>query len=235
MKPHARHSIKWEAPLVLPVLPVVILFVILGCAGQAAGATAAVDSQATFATPVEAGEALQAAARADNEVALTRILGPRSKAILSSGDPDEDKASLQSFVIKYDRMNRWVAMTDSSQVLYIGADNYPYPIPLVQNSSSKWYFNTSAGEEEILARRIGRMNFGQSMPVMRWRMPKNSTSINLMTAGQLANTPPRLSAQREDRMDFIGPLRQANLRARSATWPSLQGIRYSRQAPTRHR
>jgi Protein of unknown function (DUF2950) len=156
MKPHARHSIKWEAPLVLPVLPVVILFVILGCAGQAAGATAAVDSQATFATPVEAGEALQAAARADNEVALTRILGPRSKAILSSGDPDEDKASLQSFVIKYDRMNRWVAMTDSSQVLYIGADNYPYPIPLVQNSSSKWYFNTSAGEEEILARRIGR-------------------------------------------------------------------------------
>ncbi len=156
MEPHARHSIKWEAPLALPVLLLAILFVIFGCAGQAAGATADDDSQATFSTPVEAGQALHAAARADDEVALTRILGPQSKAILTSGDPDEDKASLNSFVAKYDRMNRWVAMTDGSQVLYLGADNYPYPIPLAQNSLSRWYFDTSAGEEEILARRIGK-------------------------------------------------------------------------------
>jgi hypothetical protein len=43
-----------------------------------------------------------------------------------------------------------------ARILNIGADNYPFPIPLVRGSSSKWYFNTSAGEDEILARRIGR-------------------------------------------------------------------------------
>ena len=53
---------------------------------------------------------------------------------MNSGDPAEDKAALQSFVAKYDRMNRWVTMTDGSRVLYIGSDNYAFPIPLVQDS-----------------------------------------------------------------------------------------------------
>jgi hypothetical protein len=112
--------------------------------------------QATFATPAEAGSALLAAARANDEKALARILGPDSKAILSSGDPAEDKAALDSFVAKCDKLNRWVAMTDGTQILNIGADNYPYPIPLAKDSSSRWYFNTKAGQDEILARQIGR-------------------------------------------------------------------------------
>ncbi len=52
-------------------------------------------------------------------------------------------------------MNRWVTMTDGSQVLYIGPTNYPFPIPLAQNPSSGWQFDTKAAEEEVLARRIG--------------------------------------------------------------------------------
>ena len=156
MKPHARYSMKLETPLVAPVLLLAILFVILGYARTSAGATAAVESQAAFATPAEAGQALREAAQTDDEGALAHVLGPDSKAILSSGDAAEDKAALASFVAKYDRMHRWVTMTDGSQVLYIGADNYPYPIPLAQDSSSKWYFDTPAGEEEILARRIGK-------------------------------------------------------------------------------
>ena len=113
-------------------------------------------SQTTFATPEEAGQALQNATRAEDDGSLLRILGAKSQAILYSGNPAEDKAALQSFAKKYDRMNRWVTMTDGSLVLYIGADNYPFPIPLVKDSSSKWYFNTAAGEDEVLARRIGR-------------------------------------------------------------------------------
>jgi Protein of unknown function (DUF2950) len=113
-------------------------------------------SQTTFTTPEEAGQALQNASRAEDDGSLVRILGAKSQAILYSGDPAEDKAALQSFAKKYDRMNRWVTMTDGSLVLYIGADNYPFPIPLVKDSSSKWYFNTAAGEDEVLARRIGR-------------------------------------------------------------------------------
>ena len=124
---------------------------------KAAGDTkAAVTVPMTFSTPEEAGLALQTAVKANDELALTEILGPESKMILFSGDSTEDKAAIASFTAKYDRMNRWVTMTDGSRVLYIGADNYPYPIPLAQASDSKWYFNTNAGKDEILARRIGK-------------------------------------------------------------------------------
>jgi len=110
--------------------------------------------QATYTTPEEAGQALRAAVSDENK--LAQVLGPDSTAIVFSGDAAEDKAALAEFAAKYDRMNRWVTMTDGSRVLYIGADNYPYPIPLALNSSSQWYFNTSAGKDEILARRIGK-------------------------------------------------------------------------------
>ncbi len=110
--------------------------------------------QATYTTPEQAGHALRAAV--GEETKLAQVLGPDSTAIVFSGDPAEDRAALAEFAAKYDRMNRWVTMTDGSRVLYIGADKYPYPIPLALNSSSQWYFNTSAGKDEILARRIGK-------------------------------------------------------------------------------
>jgi hypothetical protein len=113
-------------------------------------------TQITFSTPEQAGLALRTAAQANDENAMAKILGADSKAILFSGDAAEDKAATAEFVAKYDRMNRWVTMTDGSRVLYIGADNYPYPIPLALSSASQWYFNTAAGKDEILARRIGR-------------------------------------------------------------------------------
>jgi Protein of unknown function (DUF2950) len=134
----------------------VIVTLVLGCSKEKSAATVGVGQHAAFATPDEAGQALQAASKTQDEDALAKILGADSKTILSSGDPAEDKAALVSFVSKYDRMNRWVTMTDGSRVLYIGADNYVFPIPLAQDSSSKWYFNTASGKDEILARRIGK-------------------------------------------------------------------------------
>jgi hypothetical protein len=110
----------------------------------------------TFANPEQAAKALYTAALAQDDGALERILGPHSAALLSSGDSQEDKAALASFVTKYNRMNRWATLTDGRRILYIGADNYPYPIPLVQGASSRWYFDTVAGKDEILARRIGK-------------------------------------------------------------------------------
>jgi hypothetical protein len=123
---------------------------------NASNAASADSTQSTFATPEEAGKALRAAAQNEDESALAKILGPDSKAILSSGDANEDKAALKDFVAKYDQMNRWVLLTDGSEILNIGADNYPFPIPLLRNSSSNWYFDTKAGADEILARRIGQ-------------------------------------------------------------------------------
>jgi Protein of unknown function (DUF2950) len=119
-------------------------------------AAASDSAQTTFETPAAAGQALLDAARAQDEKTLARILGPDSQAILSSGDAKEDKEALQSFVSKFDQMNRWVKMTDGSEILNIGADNYPFPIPLVHDKSLNWHFDTEAGKDEILARQIGR-------------------------------------------------------------------------------
>lgn len=147
---------RWSGLLAAPIL-MSLGFSLVSCGGLQHTVTANdSNSQTTFATPEDAGQSLQAASRARDENALASILGPKSKAILHSGDPDEDARALDSFVAKYDRMNRWVSMTDGKRFLYIGADNYAFPIPLVQNASSKWYFDTEAGEDEVLIRRVGR-------------------------------------------------------------------------------
>jgi Protein of unknown function (DUF2950) len=144
---------------VLAQSPALVLLAVLctaSCSVRKSAETTASPSPTVFATPDEAGQALRSAAGAKNESALAKMMGPGSEAILHSGDTAEDQSTLESFVEKYDRMNRWVTMTDGSKVLYIGADNYPFPIPLSTDASSKWHFNTKAGEDEILARRIGR-------------------------------------------------------------------------------
>jgi hypothetical protein len=77
------------------------------------------------------------------------------KRSFSSGDPVENKNGRDQFVRKYQEMNRLVEEPDGTVRLYIGAENWPLPIPLV-NLNGAWYFDTGAGKEEILFRRIGR-------------------------------------------------------------------------------
>jgi hypothetical protein len=141
-------------PLLAALVMLAVVF-ILGCSRKPAATTAEIP-QATFASPSDAGQALQTAVRAKDESAIARVLGPHAQTLVSSGDPAEDAAASASFAKKYERMNRWVTMTDGSQVLYIGADNYPFPIPLTKDAASKWYFNAAAGDDELQARRIGR-------------------------------------------------------------------------------
>ena len=111
--------------------------------------------QRTFSSAAEASRALFLAARADDERALLKIFGPDGKEIVSSGDAVEDTNSREKFVKKYQEMNRLVEEPDGTVRLYIGAENWPMPIPLV-NKTGAWYFDTEAGREEILFRRIGR-------------------------------------------------------------------------------
>jgi hypothetical protein len=102
------------------------------------------------------GAALLAAAQSGDQAALLEIFGPGGEEILFSGDAARDKASLQDFVTAYERMNRWGKIKAGGQTLYVGADNYAFPIPLGQSPSGQWYFDTAAGKDEILARRIGK-------------------------------------------------------------------------------
>lgn len=155
MKLPARNFSNWNFNL-LAVLLLAAVVSVSGCSEKKTEESAGTSAQLAFATPEEAGKALAAAARTDDENAIGRILGSNWKTVLSSGDPVEDKAGFAEFAAKYDQLNRWVAMTDGTQVLNIGPDNFPFPIPLSKDASSKWHFDEKAGQEEVLARIIGR-------------------------------------------------------------------------------
>jgi len=111
--------------------------------------------QRTFASAEDAGREFFAAMQSQDEEAALRILGPSGKDILSSGDPEEDSDTRVGFVVKYQEMHRFVTEANGTVSLIVGAENWPFPIPLVNHNGS-WYFDTPAGRDEILFRRIGK-------------------------------------------------------------------------------
>jgi hypothetical protein len=111
--------------------------------------------QKTFSSAEDASKALVSAAQSNDEKAMIDILGRDGKQIVSSGDDAEDAESRASFVKRYQQMHRLVREPDGMTMLYIGAENWPTPIPLMSKGSA-WYFDTEAGKREILYRRIGR-------------------------------------------------------------------------------
>ena len=113
-------------------------------------------SQTTFASPDDAGNGLLSAVKTGDINAVLPIFGADSKDVISSGDPVQDKAVVGAFVAGYGQMHRWRMMPDGSEILLIGADNFPFPIPLKKNAAGQWFFDTAAGKDEILRRRIGR-------------------------------------------------------------------------------
>jgi hypothetical protein len=112
-------------------------------------------TQQVFPTPGAAVSALVAADKADDMKVLGAILGPDSDQILSSGDPVADKNARDEFVRRYNEMHRLAYDEQGRVILYIGANNWPVPIPLVKKDSG-WVFDTAAGKDELLFRRIGR-------------------------------------------------------------------------------
>ncbi len=111
--------------------------------------------QKTFASAEEASNALVTATQSNDEKAMLEIFGPDGKTVVSSGDEVEDQANRNNFVKKYHEMHRLVMEPDGTTTLYIGAENWPTPIPLV-HKGNLWYFDTAAGTKEILYRRVGR-------------------------------------------------------------------------------
>ena len=139
------------------IIAVIVVLALAG-AGLAVRKNVAskVAAQMTFQTPADAGKALDDAAKSGDQVELAKVLGAEVKNLLMTGDTDADKAAIDSFAQKYQQINRWVDMSDGSRVLYIGADNFAFPVPLAKNASGKWYFDGVAGAQELRARDIGR-------------------------------------------------------------------------------
>jgi hypothetical protein len=111
--------------------------------------------QETFPSASEATQALMRALKDGDQASLLKVLGSDAMSIVSSGDDAEDKRDRDQFLQKYQQMHRLVSEPDGGTTLYIGAENWPTPIPLVQRGNS-WYFDTAAGRQEILYRRIGK-------------------------------------------------------------------------------
>jgi len=131
-----------------------ILFALsLGCSSAPMFAQEA--GQRTFASAEDASRALFEAMQSQDDQAPLSILGAAGKDILSSGDPDEDLNSRVGFVVKYQEMHRFVTEANGSVSLIVGAENWPFPIPL-ENNHGSWYFDTPAGKDEIVFRRIGK-------------------------------------------------------------------------------
>src|SRR5579863_5978711 len=113
-------------------------------------------SAQAFPSVDDAGNALLQAAKSGDQNAILAVLGPESKELISSGDATQDKSVVDAFVASYGEMHRFRKMPDGGQILLVGADNFPFPIPLKKDSNGQWFFDTAAGKDEILARRIGR-------------------------------------------------------------------------------
>jgi hypothetical protein len=117
-------------------------------------ALAAPAGQKTFESLDDAVKALVGAFRAGDRKALMEILGPKGEPVISSGDAVEDRAAYQRFVTAYDRTHR-LEGGGGKVILYVGEDDYSLPIPLVPDGP-RWYWDTDAGDDEILFRRVGR-------------------------------------------------------------------------------
>jgi Protein of unknown function (DUF2950) len=151
------HRISYFAQLerkTLARLAASVLFALsLGCSSTPTFAQE--KGQRTFASAEDAGRALFDAMQLQDEKAPLGILGPAGKELISSGDPTEDSDARAGFVVKYQEMHRFVTEPDGAVTLVVGAENWPFPIPLV-NHQGKWYFDTDAGKDEIIFRRIGK-------------------------------------------------------------------------------
>lgn len=140
----------WEKHLSKAILFCVVLI----CSGVAP-LSAQQANEKTFASPGAAVLALYNAVKSNNSTELAAILGTNANKILHTGDDVADKNAIANFVRRYDEMHRVVIEPDQTATLYIGAENWPTPIPLVKNSSGAWYFDTEAGMKELLYRRVG--------------------------------------------------------------------------------
>lgn len=112
-------------------------------------------TQKTFHSAEDAAKAMVAAVKANDTKTLLSIMGPGSKHIIFSGDQVEDKKGREWFVKHYDEKNRLDEETPGKVTLHVGNDDWPFPIPIIK-AGSGWIFDTRAGKEEILARRVGR-------------------------------------------------------------------------------
>jgi hypothetical protein len=120
-------------------------------------ASAQTAGQSTFDTPEAATKALATAAKNEDRAALEKLFGADYNKLLS-GDPVEDKKDLDDFAAGAQESTDLVQVDDNSYTVTVGKDAWPTPIPL-NMKDGKWFFDTAAGLQQVLDRRIGENEF----------------------------------------------------------------------------
>lgn len=147
-----NHALRSRYPIALAI-PLV-------CAVFATTVKAQEPGQKTFATAADASKALYDAGLARDTNTLLMVLGQSAKPLLSSGDEVADRRNVDNFLGRYGQMNRIRREANGDRTLLVGVENWPFPVPLKQTAGGQWYFDTKAGADEILYRRIGNNEFG---------------------------------------------------------------------------
>jgi hypothetical protein len=119
---------------------------------QAAGAPG--QGQLLFDSDQQAIDAMLAAVKAQDHDQVHRLLGPAWKELVS-GDKVEDANAFKEFAARAAENTRLQKQDATTSILYVGHDDWPFPIPVTRTPEGKWFFDTEAGKTEILARRIG--------------------------------------------------------------------------------
>jgi Protein of unknown function (DUF2950) len=115
--------------------------------------------QRTFATAGEAVKALMAAVESNNEDELIAIFGDDGKELVSSGDAVQDKNGREAFAKAYKTKHAIITQDATTKILQVGAKDWELPIPIIE-TNGKWHFDTAAGKQELVYRRIGDNELG---------------------------------------------------------------------------
>jgi len=110
-------------------------------------------SEKTFSSPQHASNALYLAAMSGDEAQLLALLGG-SKELVSPENSLSDKQEQETFTKKYQEMHRLRRGSDGAMILFVGAENWPFPVPIVAKKG-RWYFEADKGAKEIIYRRVG--------------------------------------------------------------------------------
>jgi hypothetical protein len=137
----------------------VVSLTMLGLAILFAPACNKAPSQATFATPDEAAEALHQAFKTQDMEKMQAIFGREAMAAVDSGDPVSDRQYREVIALAMEQSWRWAPHGEDAKELIIGDEQWPFPAPLVK-AGNGWQFDSEEAKDEVLARKIGRNELG---------------------------------------------------------------------------
>jgi hypothetical protein len=151
------------------------------------GTSAVLAQQPTFSSTADACHSLFQAVQSNDVQSIAKILGGPTE-LASSRDDAADKVERELFLEKYQQMHRLSPDPDGSVTIYIGAENWPFPVPLVQKDGA-WRFDPDAGSKEVLYRRIGEHELAAIATCHEYVAKKKQNATAALTSSGADSTP----------------------------------------------